>query len=46
MRDFPNKGRASRRFGVVQGGKLRPVNNYNESLVNSAVTITNKRMVD
>ena len=39
-------GRVSRRFAVVQGGKVRPIDNYSESQVNDAATITNKCTVD
>ena len=36
----------SRRFAVVQSQKVRPVDNYSESQVNDAVTITNRCTVD
>ena len=39
-------GRVSRRFGIVQGNKVRPIDNYSESQVNDAATITNKCTVD
>ena len=39
-------GRVSRRFGIVQGSKVRPIDNYSESQVNDAATITNKCTVD
>ncbi|CAK9042136.1 unnamed protein product [Durusdinium trenchii] len=39
-------GRVSRRFAVVQSEKVRPIDNYSESQINSAVTITNKCTVD
>lgn len=43
----PNDGgRISRRFAVVQSSKVRPIDNYSESQVNDAATITNKCTVD
>ena len=39
-------GRVSRRFAVVQGEKVRPIDNYSESQVNSAVNISCKCTVD
>ena len=45
-KDFPTAGRVSRRFAVVQSQKVRPVDNYSESQVNDAVTITNRCTVD
>ena len=39
-------GRISRRFAVVQSSKVRPIDNYSESQVNDAATITNKCTVD
>ena len=39
-------GRLSRRFAVVQGGKVRPIDNYSESQVNDAVNVTSKCTVD
>ena len=43
---FQTQGRVSRRFAVVQSQKVRPVDNYSESQVNDAVTITNRCTVD
>ena len=44
---LPNDGgRISRRFAVVQGDKIRPIDNYSESQVNSAVSIACKCTVD
>ena len=43
---FDVRGRVSRRFAVVQSDKVRPVDNYSESQVNDAVTITNRCTVD
>ncbi len=43
---FSTRGRVSRRFAVVQSQKARPVDNYSESQVNDAVTITNRCTVD
>ena len=39
-------GRVTRRFGIKQGEKVRPIDNYSESQVNDAATITNKCSVD
>lgn len=39
-------GRISRRFAVVQSGKVRPIDNYSESQVNNAVNILSKCTVD
>ena len=41
-----DNGRVSRRFGIVQGNQVRPIDNYSESQVNDAATITNKCTVD
>ena len=38
--DIPFTGTVTRRFGVSQKGKLRPIDDYKASLVNSAVTQT------
>ncbi len=43
---FQEKGPIPRRFAVVQSDKVRPVDNYNESQINDAVTITNRCTVD
>ena len=40
VEDFPFAGTVTRRFGVSQKGKLRPIDDYKASLVNSAVTQT------
>eukprot|EP00435_Cladocopium_sp_Y103_P047544 s3100_g14.t1 len=42
-----DQGRVSRRFAVVQSeGKVRPIDNYTESQINDAVTITGRCTVD
>eukprot|EP00438_Fugacium_kawagutii_P013097 Skav213398 [mRNA] locus=scaffold797:560569:568950:- [translate_table: standard] len=41
-----DNGRISRRFAVVQSGKVRPIDNYSESQVNNAVNILSKCTVD
>eukprot|EP00435_Cladocopium_sp_Y103_P048195 s286_g14.t1 len=41
-----DKGRVSRRFAVVQSEKVRPIDNYSESQINNAVTITSQCTVD
>ena len=47
LEKIPNDGgRISRRFAVVQSSKVRPIDNYSESQVNDAATITNKCTVD
>ena len=43
---FATSGRVSRRFAVVQSQKVWIVDNYSESQVNDAVTITNRCTVD
>ncbi|CAJ1399746.1 unnamed protein product, partial [Effrenium voratum] len=40
------EGRLSRRFPIVQGGKVRPIDNYSESQVNDAITVVNRATVD
>eukprot|EP00435_Cladocopium_sp_Y103_P033867 s2763_g8.t1 len=45
--DLPQDGgRLSRRFAVVQSEKVRPIDNYSESQINNAVTISGKCTVD
>ena len=44
--DPKDGGRFSRRFGINQGGKVRPIDNYSESQINSAVNIHSKCTVD
>eukprot|EP00435_Cladocopium_sp_Y103_P075591 s8_g60.t1 len=39
-------GRVSRRFAVVQGEKVRPIDNYIESQINDAVSVTGRCTVD
>ena len=41
-----NKGRLSRRFAVVQSGKVRCVDNYNESQIHDTTTVMCKVTVD
>ena len=41
-----SEGRVSRRFPVVQSGKVRCVDNYSESQVNDAISVTSKPTVD
>ena len=41
-----SEGRLSRRFPIVQGGKVRPIDNYSESQVNDAITVVNRATVD
>ena len=43
---IPDGGCASRRFAVVQSEKVRPIDNYNESPINNAVTIVICSTVD
>ena len=46
VKTFAEPGRVSRRFAVVQSDKVRPVDNYSESQINDAVTVTNRCTVD
>ena len=41
-----DNGRISKRFPLRQGGKVRCIDNYSESQVNDAITITSKVTVD
>ena len=39
-------GRVARRFGIVQGSKTRPIDNYSESQVNDSCTFLSRITVD
>jgi hypothetical protein len=44
--EFEHSGRLTRRFPVVQSGKVRCVDNFSESQINDAVTLQNRVTVD
>jgi hypothetical protein len=44
--DIEHDGRLTRRFPVVQSGKVRCVDNFSESQINDAVTLQNRVTVD